>query len=68
MGAPGFVTTPQKQAKTSMPQAGGANSGTLPPDPVDPDLAKIIAAWPKLSPAKRAALVAAVLSILESRE
>jgi hypothetical protein len=39
---------------------GGANSGALAADPVDPDLARVVAAWPTLPSHVRAAVMALI--------
>lgn len=60
MGAEGLEYTAKVPRKHRVAIQGGTESGTL--GTIDPDLAKIAAAWPALSPVIRQAILAIVAS------
>ncbi len=59
MGPVGHEHPPLALSKTPISETERAKSGAPKPEntPLDPDLAKIVAAWPRLSPAARAAVL-----------
>jgi hypothetical protein len=61
-GGGGIRTTPETHDKTALFAEGGAKSGALATqtDPIDPDLSRILAAWPLLPAPIRAAILALV--------
>ena len=65
MAPPGFEPGPFPSGKSTDPDESGVKSGapagdSAPATPTDPDLLRIIQAWPDLSPAVRAAMLAMV--------
>jgi len=56
VGDKGLENTPLALSRTSISEAGGAQSGALPVD--DPDLTRLITAWPKLPEAIRRGILA----------
>jgi hypothetical protein len=68
----GSELPPFPTGKTKVSGSGGSNSGNkdarlgdssgvvTPPQPTDPDLSRLVAAWPDLPPAIRAGIVAMV--------
>jgi hypothetical protein len=58
----GVERPPQNIGKTPVFQTGGANSGALSPDfvEIDPDLQRIVNAWPTLPEAMRAGILAMI--------
>lgn len=59
MGGTGLEHPSKPSGKTPIPQTGGAKSGAL-GDDTDPDLAKIVAAWPTLAASTRRKICALV--------
>jgi hypothetical protein len=62
MGGAGFEQAPLAAPKTPISETVRTESGTIDGEkaPLDPDLAKIVAAWPGLPPAVRSAVLAIV--------
>jgi hypothetical protein len=62
VGGKGLELPPETTGKTGGPPESGAKSGALGAReaPVEPDLAAVVTAWPKLTPATRAAIVAMI--------
>jgi len=62
MGRPGLELSPDSRQTARICDTGGTNSGNIgaslhPADHADHDLAVIVAAWPRLAPATRAAII-----------
>jgi hypothetical protein len=58
----GVEPPPENAGKTGGPPESGAKCGALGAReaPTDPDLSAVVTAWPKLTPATRAAIVAMI--------
>jgi hypothetical protein len=61
-GGAGNRTSPENPKKTALSEQRGTESGTVAtdPTPIDPDLAKIIDAWPTLPEPIRAGILAMI--------
>jgi hypothetical protein len=58
----GVEIPPQNAGKTQISQTGGAKSGALSSDsaPIDPDLQRVLEAWPMLPAALRSGILAMI--------